>query len=152
MQILSEVEYKKYIKDNQEKRDTDETLRTNIQEFHLNFEQLIDETKIKKVLVCIDDLDRCSYDTVIGTLEAIKLFLFASGINLLRMSSQAQGVFRKLLNDAESVKEVGLLGAVSLSPGDASSIFEALSENVKYDGKQSGNSSTLKRLVDFCEV
>lgn len=76
-QKLSNVDYEQYIKNKQNKDDPDETLRTNIQEFHLNFEQLINETKIKKVVVFIDDLDRCSYDTVIGTLEAIKLFLFA---------------------------------------------------------------------------
>jgi predicted KAP-like P-loop ATPase len=74
---LSELDYEKYIKEKQSSDDPDDALRTNIQEFHLNFEQLINETRIKKVVVFIDDLDRCSYDTVIGTLEAIKLFLFA---------------------------------------------------------------------------
>ncbi len=74
---LKDVDYAKYIQDKQEKKDgTDETLRSNIQEFHKNFEDLIDETKIKKIIVFIDDLDRCSPDTIIGTLEAIKLFLF----------------------------------------------------------------------------
>ncbi|PIF60030.1 P-loop NTPase fold protein [Flavobacterium sp. 2] len=75
---LKESDYEKYIKERQEKeeKDDDETLRSNIQEFHKNFENLIDETKITKIIVFIDDLDRCSPDTVIGTLEAIKLFLF----------------------------------------------------------------------------
>lgn len=77
IQKLSDVDYENYIREKQESSDPDEALRTNIQEFHLNFEDLINETKIKKVLVFIDDLDRCSHDTVIGTLEAIKLFLFA---------------------------------------------------------------------------
>jgi hypothetical protein len=73
---LKEGDYEQYIKDKQEDKDPEETLRNNIQEFHRNFEDLISETKIKKVIVLIDDLDRCSPDTVIGTLEAIKLFLF----------------------------------------------------------------------------
>src|SRR5690606_13284110 len=73
---LKEEDYVQYIKDRQENKDHEETLRTNIQEFHRNFEDLINETKIKKIVVLIDDLDRCSPDTVIGTLEAIKLFLF----------------------------------------------------------------------------
>lgn len=73
---LSNVDYEKYIKENKDKSDPDELLRTSIQDFYLNFEQLINETKITKVIVFIDDLDRCSHDTVIGTLEAIKLFLF----------------------------------------------------------------------------
>ncbi len=404
IQKLSELDYEKYIKDKQSSDDPDEALRTNIQEFHLNFEELINETNIKRVVVLIDDLDRCSHDTVIGTLEAIKLFLFAkntafiigaderlikyavrrrfpeipgdntevgrdylekliqypiripplsdleltiyvnllftnlfidpgefefvredvlkkknedqfgfrlnldniadfidnvneelkealllsaqlipvltvglngnprqtkrflntmflrhemakstgeelnkrilaklmlleyfksetfktfyeeqakneglipwignieellhkdmlnedevegisieqqaylhdrwikdwlssepplaginlqpyfyfsrdklfsTGIKLQRMSSQAQEVFRKLLNDAETVKNVALREAKSLSPGDASAIFETLSEKFKHDGKQTGDSSPLKRLVDFCEV
>jgi len=74
---LSQIDYEKYIKDKKDNSDPDEDLKTNIQDFHLNFEQLINETKIAKIIVLIDDLDRCSHDTVIGTLEAIKLFLFA---------------------------------------------------------------------------
>jgi len=76
LQKFATVDYEEYLKNKPKKEDPDETLRTDIQEFHLNFEQLINETKIKKVIVFIDDLDRCSHDTVIGTLEAIKLFLF----------------------------------------------------------------------------
>jgi len=74
---LGSIDYEQYIKGKKDKSDPDELLRTNIQEFHLNFEELIKETKIDRVIVFIDDLDRCSYDTVIETLEAIKLFLFA---------------------------------------------------------------------------
>lgn len=77
MSKMKDVDYEKYIKEKQDKsEDSDETLRSNIQEFHKNFEALIEETKIKKIIVFIDDLDRCSPDTIIGTLEAIKLFLF----------------------------------------------------------------------------
>lgn len=78
MSNMKDVDYENYIKDKQLKDpdDSDETLRSNIQEFHKNFEALIEETKIKKIIVFIDDLDRCSPDTIIGTLEAIKLFLF----------------------------------------------------------------------------
>jgi hypothetical protein len=74
---LKEVDYEKYIADkNDKEKDPDDTLRHNIQEFHRNFEELIAETNLKKIIVFIDDLDRCSPDTIIGTLEAIKLFLF----------------------------------------------------------------------------
>lgn len=76
---LKEDDYEKYIreKNNLGSGDSDYTLRSNIQEFHKNFEDLVAETNIKKIVVLIDDLDRCSTDTIIGTLEAIKLFLFA---------------------------------------------------------------------------
>ncbi|AZB25998.1 hypothetical protein EG339_16085 [Chryseobacterium bernardetii] len=78
MSKMKDIDYENYIKEKQEKGsdDSDDTLRSNIQEFHKNFEALIEETKIKKIVVFIDDLDRCSPDTIIGTLEAIKLFLF----------------------------------------------------------------------------
>ena len=73
-----EIDYEKYINDKKKPghQDHDDTLRNNLQEFHRNFEELIAETKLKKIIVFIDDLDRCATDTVIGTLEAIKLFLF----------------------------------------------------------------------------
>jgi len=78
MSKIKDIDYENYIKEKQKKdtEDSDDTLRSNIQEFHKNFEALIEETKIKKIIVLIDDLDRCSPDTIIGTLEAIKLFLF----------------------------------------------------------------------------
>lgn len=72
---LSDVDYETYLKDKQENSDND--IRNSIQDFHKNFEDLIQETKIEKVLVVIDDLDRCCPETIIATLEAIKLFLFA---------------------------------------------------------------------------
>lgn len=71
---LKDVDYEGYIKDS--KDDNEFSLRNNIQGFQRNFEELIAQTKIEKVIVLIDDLDRCNPDTIIGTLEAIKLFLF----------------------------------------------------------------------------
>jgi hypothetical protein len=68
------------------------------------------------------------------------------------MGSQAQEVLRKLLNDAETIRNVALREAKSISVGDASSIFESLAEKIKSEGNQRGESSTLKRLFDFCGV
>ena len=58
------------------KTETDSNLRRSIREFRDEFEALLDATKIKTMVVLIDDLDRCMPDTIIETLEAIKLFLF----------------------------------------------------------------------------
>jgi predicted KAP-like P-loop ATPase len=48
-----------------------------IRDFHRDFAELLEETKISTLVVFIDDLDRCNPETIIETLEAIKLFLFA---------------------------------------------------------------------------
>lgn len=48
----------------------------NIRTFRKEFEQLLNETGIDTLIVTIDDLDRCLPNTIIETLEAIKLFLF----------------------------------------------------------------------------
>jgi len=46
-----------------------------VREFRDGFAELIEESKIKKLVVVIDDLDRCTPDRIIENLEAIKLFL-----------------------------------------------------------------------------
>lgn len=54
-----------------------EQLRTAVREFRTDFQALLEETKVERLVVIVDDLDRCLPDTIIETLEAIKLFLFA---------------------------------------------------------------------------
>lgn len=68
---LDKVEFDKFIKE-----DPNHNLRRGIREFRKDFEKLLKETGINTLVVIIDDLDRCNPDTIIETLEAIKLFLF----------------------------------------------------------------------------
>ncbi|MBG9911985.1 NTPase [Bacillus xiamenensis] len=51
-------------------------IRENIKEFQQNFSDLLTETNINRLVVFIDELDRCNPDTILETLEAIRLFLF----------------------------------------------------------------------------
>lgn len=56
--------------------DPGRALRKGIRELRADFASLLQQTKTKTLVVLIDDLDRCMPDTIIETLEAIKLFLF----------------------------------------------------------------------------
>lgn len=71
---ISDLNIDDYIKDI--KDETQTIIDKGIKEFHSDFEELLKETDLKRVIVLIDDLDRCNPDTIISTLEAIKLFLF----------------------------------------------------------------------------
>lgn len=50
--------------------------REDIRSFQSNFEKLLDESKISRLVIFIDELDRCRPDTILDTLEAMKLFMF----------------------------------------------------------------------------
>ena len=62
-----------FLKEIIKKNDIEET--TLIREFRNDFKTMIDKSEIKKLVVIIDDLDRCTQDRIIENLEAIKLFL-----------------------------------------------------------------------------
>lgn len=47
----------------------------NVRSFRRDFQQLIEKTELRSLVILIDDLDRCSPERVIDNLEAIKLFL-----------------------------------------------------------------------------
>lgn len=51
-------------------------LRDDIRKFQEEFAQLLEATKISRLVVFVDELDRCRPDTILDTLEAIKLFMF----------------------------------------------------------------------------
>lgn len=78
--------------------------------------------------------------------------LSVSGTHLQRMSPSAQEVFRKITADGESVINLGIDESKALSIGDASAVFEALTEKINQQDKQTGDNPVLKRLFDFCAI
>lgn len=56
--------------------DDSETQTENVRKFRIEFEKMLaGVTSVKTLVVIVDDLDRCTPDRIIDTLEAIKLFL-----------------------------------------------------------------------------
>ena len=68
-------------------------IRKNLKLFHKDFAELLARTNIKKLVVFIDELDRCSHDTILQTLEAIRLFLFTSGTSFIIGADERQVMY-----------------------------------------------------------
>lgn len=61
---------------NKESEIKEQNLKTNpVAEFRKDFSDLLDATNYKRLVVIVDDLDRCKPDRIIENLEAIKLFV-----------------------------------------------------------------------------
>jgi hypothetical protein len=58
-----------------EKSSDNNTTVENIRQFRIEFSKLIESSQIDNLIIMIDDLDRCTPERVIETLEAVKLFL-----------------------------------------------------------------------------
>ena len=68
-------------------------IRTNLKLFQKDFAELLAKTKIKRLVVFIDELDRCNPDTILETLEAIRLFLFAEGTSFIIGADERQVMY-----------------------------------------------------------
>lgn len=64
--------YKAFVKQGKE---DDKNAANAVADFRKDFSELLEATNFKRLIVIIDDLDRCSPDRIIENLEAIKLFL-----------------------------------------------------------------------------
>lgn len=58
-------------------------LREDIKSFRKEFAKLLNQSGIKKLIVFIDELDRCNPNTILDTLEAMRLFLFIGNVSFV---------------------------------------------------------------------
>jgi len=56
----------------------DTSMTKEFAEFQKSFTELLEESSVKKLVVLIDDLDRCLPEVTIETLEAVRLFMFSN--------------------------------------------------------------------------
>lgn len=62
---------------------TESNIRKDIKNFQKEFADILEETKIKHLVVFVDELDRCTPETILDVIEAIRLFLFAKGTSFV---------------------------------------------------------------------
>jgi predicted KAP-like P-loop ATPase len=59
------------------------TAVTAVHEFRQSFQELLTICKVQRLVILVDDLDRCLPNTAIEVLEAIRLFLFVPGTTFI---------------------------------------------------------------------
>ena len=76
---VSEDEIKKVF----ETLKSEETKRTEIKNFRKTFKEVFEDCKGERLVVFIDELDRCTPDTILDIFEAIRLFLYVPGTTFI---------------------------------------------------------------------
>ena len=76
---VSEDEIKKVV----DALKADDTKRSEIKNFRKTFKEVFEECKGERLVVFIDELDRCIPDTVLDIFEAIRLFLYVPGTTFI---------------------------------------------------------------------
>lgn len=61
----------------------EETKRAEIKNFRKTFKEVFEDCKGERLVVFIDELDRCTPDTVLDIFEAIRLFLYVPGTTFI---------------------------------------------------------------------
>jgi len=81
-------------------------LRDDIKKFQKKFADLLDASKISRLVIFIDELDRCSPNTILDTLEAMRLFLFSGKVAFVIGADERHIAYavRKKFADIEGIQ------------------------------------------------
>lgn len=107
-EILDDI---KQVWSKKEVEEDKDTTVENIRLFRKEFSDLIDKSKIDNLIVMIDDLDRCTPERVIETLEAVKLFLsvpkttFIIAIDNQVMKYSIENKYPKITEESEDFSD-----------------------------------------------
>lgn len=80
-------------------------VREDIREFREKFAELITESGIKKLVIFVDELDRCNPVTILDTLEAMRLFLFNGKVSFVIGADERHVTYaiKSKFNDIEGI-------------------------------------------------
>lgn len=65
------------------KKEQAESKRDDIKNFQKDFKKILDDSEIKHLIIFVDELDRCSPDTVLDIFAAMRLFLFVKNTSFI---------------------------------------------------------------------
>jgi len=86
---------------------TNKEVRESISTFRADFDNLLKQTKIGRLVVFIDELDRCSPETILETLEAIRLFLYV-GRTVFIIGADERHILYAVQTKFKEIKGLGI--------------------------------------------
>ena len=80
-------------------------VREDIRDFRKKFAELITQAGIKKLVIFVDELDRCNTATILDTLEAMRLFLFNGNVSFVLGADERHVTYaiRSKFDDIEGI-------------------------------------------------
>lgn len=80
-------------------------VREDIRDFRKKFAELITQAGIKKLVIFVDELDRCNPATILDTLEAMRLFLFNGNVSFVLGADERHVTYaiRSKFDDIEGI-------------------------------------------------
>lgn len=95
------------VKDNYIEVTSDEKIRNEISMFREKFGELIDTTDITRVAIYIDEIDRCSTDTILELFEAMRLFMFSGKVAFIYGADERQIAYAIKQKYSEDISDNG---------------------------------------------